>query len=208
MSDIEPADFWEERYAGRSQVWSGRVNEALAAVASTLPAGRVLDLGCGEGGDAIWLAEHGWSVTAVDISTTAIERGRRAALERGLADRIAWVASDLGAWRTEARFDLVCSCFLHSPVALPRGEILRAAAQLVAPGGRLLIVSHAAAPPWASQLHGHHHRFPTPAEQLAELELDPGWLVHLAETRRRSATGPDGVPAELEDSIVLLQRPA
>ena len=70
------AGFWEERYASADAVWSGRVNATLAEVVSTLAVGRALDLGCGEGGDAIWLAQQGWQVTAVDVSPTAIARCR------------------------------------------------------------------------------------------------------------------------------------
>lgn len=206
MTAGDPAAFWEERYAGKPQVWSGRVNRVLADVAGELPPGRALDLGCGEGGDAIWLAEHGWTVTAVDISAIAIERGRAAAVERGLSDRIEWVAADLGSWQTDAQFDLVSSSFLQSPVELPRAEILRAAAELVAPGGHLLIVSHAAPPPWASLLHEHRHELLTPEAQLAELGLSGGWTAEMVETRLRPATGPDGQAAELEDSVVLLSR--
>lgn len=206
MTATEPSEFWEARYAGQPQVWSGRVNRVFAEVVGEFAPGRALDLGCGEGGDAVWLAEHGWTVTAVDISATAVERGRGAAVERGVADRIEWVAADLGSWRTDARFDLVTASFLQSPVSLPRGQILRAAAELVAPGGHLLIVAHAAPPPWASQLHGHHREFLTAAEQLAELGLDDTWRVELAETRSRQATGPDGVEATLDDSVVLATR--
>ncbi|HQZ00258.1 MAG TPA: class I SAM-dependent methyltransferase [Propionicimonas sp.] len=204
MTATGPESFWEERYAGKPQVWSGRVNRVLAELFADLPPGRALDLGCGEGGDAIWLAEHGWTVTAVDISTTAIERGRRAAT--GLADPIDWVVADLGEWTTNKRFDLVVSSFLQSPIELPRASILRAAAALVAPAGRLLVVAHAAPPPWASQLHDHHEAFLTPAAQVAELDLDDSWKIEIAEVRSRPATGPDGEAAELEDSVVLVTR--
>ena len=79
-----PIDFWEQRYAGAERVWSGRVNATLAAIAGGLEPGRALDLGCGEGGDVIWLAENGWHATGVDLSPTAIDRARTAASARGL----------------------------------------------------------------------------------------------------------------------------
>ena len=79
---------WEEHYTAKPQVWSGRVNARLAEVVPQIAGTRALDLGCGEGTDAIWLAEHGWTVTAVDISDTALARARAAAVDRGLADRI------------------------------------------------------------------------------------------------------------------------
>lgn len=200
------AQFWEERYAGR-QVWSGKVNATMAALVAELPTGRALELGCGEGGDAVWLAEQGWQVTAVDISPTAIERGRAAAAERGLAERIEWIAADLSDWAPDGSFDLVTASFLQSPLELERAAILCRAAQAVAPGGRLLLVSHAAAPPWASGLQHGHAEFPQPATELAMLELPADrWDVVIAEVRQRSAVGPDGTAAELDDTVVLVQR--
>ena len=80
------AEFWEARYADADRIWSGRVNRAVADVAAGLEPGRALDLGCGEGGDAVWLARHGWAVTGVDLSPTAVARGRRAAAEAGVPD--------------------------------------------------------------------------------------------------------------------------
>ena len=92
--------FWEERYASRPQVWSGRANQVLVDLVSGFAPRTALDLGCGEGGDAVWLAQQGWRVTAVDISTTAVERGRAAAADLGVpADRITWVAQDLAEMR-------------------------------------------------------------------------------------------------------------
>ncbi|MCB0912288.1 MAG: class I SAM-dependent methyltransferase, partial [Propionibacteriaceae bacterium] len=149
------AEFWEERYAGKPKVWSGRVNPGLVEFASGLPAGRALDLGCGEGGDAVWLARQGWQVTAVDISATAVARGHAAAEAAGVPDdRIRWLAQDLAHWQPEGSYDLVSAFFLQSPMELPRGEVLSRAAAAVAPGGHVLVVSHAAPPPWA---RGHDH---------------------------------------------------
>lgn len=207
--DEQPAQhFWEERYASESRVWSGRANTVLVEVCGDLLPGRALDLGCGEGGDAIWLAQHGWQVTAVDIASTAIERGRAAAQAAGVADdAIEWVAQDLADWSAADDYDLVSAFFLQSPITLPREQILRRAAAAVAPGGRLLVVSHAAAPPWARELHKHHHEFPTPAQDLAALELPTGeWDVLAAEVRQRAATGPDGRAAQLDDTVVLVRR--
>ncbi|MBN9106116.1 MAG: methyltransferase domain-containing protein [Propionibacteriaceae bacterium] len=201
------ADFWEQRYAS-TQVWSGRVNQTLAEVARGLVVGSALDLGCGEGGDAIWLARAGWQVTAVDISTNALERGRAAAeAARVPSGRIEWVAADLASWRPAGTYDLVSACFLQSPVSLPRTEILRRAATAVAPGGSLLIISHAEMPPWANDHHHEHADFLGPAEEVAALGLDSrDWDVVLAEVRERDAVGPDGASARLKDSVVRARR--
>ncbi len=208
----EPADFWEQRYAGSDKVWSGRANQALVDVASALTPGRALDLGCGEGGDAVWLAQHGWQVTGVDISPSAIARARAAADTLGLGqDRIHFVVTDLDAdahpLTDAASFDLVTACFLQSPVALSRELILRRSADRVTAGGHLLIVSHAAPPPWSSLAHRHPEGMPQPADELAALDLPSElWAVELAEVRERPATGPGGEHAVLEDGVVLVRR--
>lgn len=202
--DKTPAEVWEERYAQADRVWSGRPNQAVVDVVGPLPAGRALDLGCGEGADAVWLAGRGWQVTGVDISPTAVARASAAAAARGL--EVAFRAADLATWQPERTYDLVTAAFLQSHVALERVAVLRRAAGAVAPGGHLLVVTHAAPPPWAAALEGGD--FPGPREQVAELALGEGWQAVLAEVRRRPATGPDGTEAELEDAVVLLRRDA
>src|SRR4051812_31955539 len=86
--DADPRSVWEGRYAESDRIWSGRVNTALASVAAGLQPGHALDLGCGEGGDSVWLAEQGWRVIGVDLSTTALARATAAARERGFAEVI------------------------------------------------------------------------------------------------------------------------
>ena len=140
--EASPAEHWEGEYSEGRIRWSGKVNATTAAVVDTLDAGEVLDLGCGEGGDAVWLAEQGWRVTAVDISPTAVSRGAGAADARGVGDSIEWVSHDLTTWDTDQRFDLVTASFFHSEVELQRIEILRRAADWIRPGGHLLLVTH------------------------------------------------------------------
>lgn len=144
MSDLNPeglsaADYWEKRYSENGQSWSGNVNAALEREIAGMPPGTALDLGSGEGGDALWLAHNGWAVTAVDIAPSALAIGAAAQLP---GDDITWVAADLATWAAPTQYDLVTSCFLHSTVDLPREDILRRAATAVAPGGVLLIVGH------------------------------------------------------------------
>ena len=207
--EIAPADYWEERYAGADRVWSGRVNRVLSEVAAGLTPGRALDLGGGEGADVLWLAGQGWQATGVDISPTAVARGTAAAAVAGVSDRtrfLALDASDPAALPEGESYDLITASFLHSLVTLPRTEILRRAAERVVPGGQLLITSHAAPPPRADLEH-HEHRFLTADEEVAELGLPAEqWDVLIAETRTRQTTGPDGRPAELDDTVVLLRR--
>ncbi|MGW4497495.1 class I SAM-dependent methyltransferase [Micromonospora sp. NPDC004336] len=203
--DDETARFWEELYAQRERFWSGRANPVLADVAGSLTPGSVLDLGCGEGGDAIWLAGRGWRVTAVDVAQTALDRASAAATEAGVASRIEFRRHDLTRTFPPGEFDLVSAQFLQSPLEFPRAEVLRSAARAVAPGGRLLVVEHGEVPPWGR--HDHHARFPTPQETLAELDLDPDrWVTERLDAPRRQATGPDGQVGTLVDHVVLVRR--
>lgn len=195
---------WEQHYNARPQVWSGRVNAQLAAHAAELGGTRALDLGCGEGADAIWLAEQGWAVVAVDVSVTALSRARAAAESRGVADRIDFQQHELTGSFPDGTYDLVSAQFLHSTVAMDRPEILRRAAAAVAPGGALLIVDHAAAPPWATKMA--HHEFPTAAAVAESLKLDYRQWHQRISVVERPACGPGGEPVTLLDNVVLLTR--
>lgn len=208
MTEDTPSDEerWDSRYAESDRLWSGNPNDALIREASDLEPGRALDLGCGEGADAVWLAQRGWRVTATDISSIALERAAGHASAAGVADRIGWQRHDLGTSFPAGTFDLVSAHFLHSQDDLPREEILRTAASAVAAGGVLLVVGHTGSPSWEHD-HAHDVRFPTPAEVLADLELTAGqWEVLRSEEHERVQTAPDGEPAPHTDSIVKVRR--
>ena len=206
----DPAEFWEARYrtdrGERGQIWSGRVNAAVEREVAGLSPGTALDLGSGEGGDALWLAGRGWRVTAVDISATALAVGKARAVSEGLDDRIDWVQADLAAWHPSDEFDLVTAAFLHSPVELPREEILRRSLAAVAPGGRLLVVGHGAFPPWSRHSNHDGPPLPTPDEVLASLALPDGWVVETNALVDRQGTSPDGAPVTLVDTVLLVHR--
>lgn len=200
------AQFWERHYGQRGQIWSGRVNAQLAKIAADLPAGRVLDLGCGEGGDAVWLAEQGWQVTAVDVSETALTRAAAEARKRGVADRVTFERHDLAESLPDGPFDLVSAQFLQSPLFMDRVDMLRRAAGTVAGGGRLVVVDHGAAPPWAPE---HVRTFPFPSAQdvVDSLDLDDAeWERVRVGSEEREATGPDGQPGTLIDNVMVLRR--
>ncbi|WP_449063935.1 class I SAM-dependent methyltransferase [Planomonospora algeriensis] len=208
MADDTVSDeqLWDARYSESDRIWSGKPNAALVREITDLEPGRALDLGCGEGGDTIWLAQRGWRVTAVDISSVALDRAARHAAEAGVADRIDWQRHDLGASFPDGAFDLVSACFLHSHGDMPREKILRTAASAVAPGGTLLVVGHAGPPPW--ERHDHHHvDLPTPQEVLESLDLPDGqWEVQRCEEHERIQTGPDGQPATRTDNTLKVRR--
>lgn len=203
----QPADqFWERRYQEKDRIWSGRVNQTLADTAAELEVGSALDLGCGEGGDTVWLAGMGWRVTATDISGTALERAARSAAEHGVDSRVTFEQCDLSTDFPSGTFDLVSAHYLHSPVDFPRTKVLQRAARAVALGGRLLIVDHAAPPPWAPPDHDHPD-FPTLDETFESLELHADyWRIDRLESAEREATGPDGVRGTLRDNIILACR--
>ena len=205
-SSTDAKAHWEEHYGERDRVWSGRVNARLAEVVSTLQPGRALDLGCGEGGDACWLAERGWTVAAVDISDTALQRAAADADTRGLGDRIEFAQHDLSDSFPDGTFDLISAQFLHSTIPLDRPRILKNAADAVRPNGLLLIVDHAGPPPWASKL-AHHHEFPSAEGVVVSLELDDGeWERVRVEAVERQATGPDGQQGTLVDNVIVVRR--
>jgi SAM-dependent methyltransferase len=206
VTTSEAQEYWEQRYAERDRIWSGRVNVRLAEVAAALSPGRALDLGCGEGGDALWLAERGWQVTAVDISRTALQRATDEAERRNLLQRIEFQVHDLGETFPDGSFDLVSAQFFHTPVELNRPRVLRRAAEAVSAAGLLLIVDHAGPPPWTSRLE-HHHEFPSADEVVARLELDDTeWERLRVDSVGRQATGPDGQSAMWVDNVILLRR--
>ena len=203
-------EFWDDRYRQSERIWSGQPNAILVREVAELRPGTVLDLGCGEGADAVWLARRGWRVTAVDISQVALDRAARhaAEIDSEAADRIDWQRHDLAESFPKGEFDLVSAQFLHSPVDMPRDRILRAAAAAVAPGGMLLVVGHAGFPSWECHPDSTVH-FPTPAEVLDALGLPDGeWEVLLCGEHERVQTKPDGHPGTRIDNVLKIARTA
>ncbi|WKX06384.1 cyclopropane-fatty-acyl-phospholipid synthase family protein [Streptomyces sp. NL15-2K] len=209
MTDIRPtqaAEFWEARYQGVERIWSGRPNPLLVREVSGLAPGRVLDLGCGEGADAVWLASQGWRVTGVDISRTALERAAGHAAEAGVGDRIVWERHELGVTFPEGSFDLVSAQFLQSPVRLDQDGVLGRAAAAVAEGGTLLIVMHAGWPSWQDE-PPFDAEFPTLESTLAALALpEESWSVETLEAVRKQSVSPEGVEGFRDDNVWRIRR--
>lgn len=131
---------WDERYAARDLVWSAGPNRQFADEIESLTPGTALDVACGEGRNAMYLAEHGWKVTAIDFSEVGIDKGRRIAARRGVM--IDWIVADVStAPLPEQAFDLVAILYLHTDPD-QRGRWLPKAAAAVAPGGTLIYIGH------------------------------------------------------------------
>ncbi|MGU3654262.1 FAD-dependent oxidoreductase [Mycolicibacterium sp. A43C] len=192
---------WDQHYGQRDRIWSGRVNVRMSEIAAELAPGRALDLGCGEGADAMWLASRGWSVVATDVSEVALERAQQDAGE--LLSHIDFQRHDLEVSFPEGQFDLVSAQFLHSKLPMDRVRVLRRAAEAVAPGGVLLIVDHGDAPPWSNH---QHVDFPSAEEVVAGLALGEDWERVRVEAVARDAVGPDGQPGHLTDNVMVLRR--
>jgi len=147
---MESAD-WNRRYAAKEFIWTVKANRFLVAEAASLLPGRALDLAAGEGRNAIWLAEQGWTVRAVDFSDVAIEKGKRLAAARKVADNVDFQIADLRGYESEVHhFDLVIMMYLQIPRA-ERDPIFMRAARAVAPGGTFLLVAHDS----ANLVHGY-----------------------------------------------------
>jgi len=131
---------WDRRYAGSELVWTSEANRFLAAEAEGLAVGRALDLACGEGRNAVWLAQRGWQVTGVDFSQVGLDKAARLAEQRGVW--VGWQRADLVDYvPAPAAFDFVAILYLHIVGAAMR-DVLRRGAAALASGGTLLVVGH------------------------------------------------------------------
>lgn len=199
---FEPSG-WEQRYAGEEKVWSGDPNPQLVAAVSGLPPGTALDVGCGEGGDVIWLARRGWKVTGADFSANGLARAARHAEDAGVADRIDWQQADARTFSADGRtYDLVTTHYLHPPDG-GMVEVTKRLADAVTPGGHLLVVGHAPSEVFA-HLAASQQRAMCLAEDLLP-GLPEGFDVLVVEQRPRTLTH-DGVRVDVHDSTLLARR--
>lgn len=193
---------WDELYASTELVWTAEANRFVVEELAELPAGRALDLGAGEGRNAIWLAERGWQVTAVDFSAVGLAKAAELAAGRGLTG-VRWVEADLREYQPgPAAYDLVLLAYVHLPPD-EFGALLQRAASALAPGGTLLVVGHDV----DNIAHGHGgpqdprilHRV---QDVVAAL---PGLTIQRAEQARRPVLTGDGERAAI-DTVVRAQR--
>lgn len=197
------APSWEERYSGEERIWSGSPNAQLVTEVSGLTPGTALDVGCGEGGDVIWLARQGWRVTGADFSANGLARAARHAEEAEVADRTGWWQVDARTFAADRRsYDLVTTHFLHPPHG-GMVEVTRRLAEAVAPGGHLLVVGHAPSEVF-TQLTASQRRAMFLAEDLLP-GLPDGFDALVIEQRPRTMTR-DGVTVDVHDSTLLARR--
>jgi SAM-dependent methyltransferase len=194
--------FWDDMYVGRSQVFSGAPNGVLVTEITDLPPGRALDVGCGEGADALWLARRGWHVTAVDISRTALQRAAASAAATAITGSLAYVRADLTSAPAPAGpFDLVSVQYFplaHQPDHAALHRLLDA----VAPAGTLLFVSHDPA-----DLASREDFDPSDYYQPDDIvrQLDHDWTVVVNEKRPRTVPAPAGTD-HTHDTVLRAQR--
>lgn len=195
---------WDARYAGSDLVWGADPNRFVAAELDQVTPGRALDVACGEGRNAIWLATRGWSAVGVDFSAAAIERATRLAEQAGVAAVTEFLVGDVVAGPLPTGpFDAVVVAYLHLPVN-ERRDTLRRAASLVATGGLLVVVGHD-----TSNLTDGVGGPQDPAvlftpEDLVD-DVGAGFVIEKAERVHRPVTTPDG-EREAVDALLVARR--
>jgi SAM-dependent methyltransferase len=193
---------WDEKYSSAELVWGIRPNRWVEQELGALPPGVALDLACGEGRNALWLAEQGWRVTGVDFSPVALEKARK--LESRTGADVTWVCADVLSYRAEAPVHLALLCYLQVAQA-ERRQVMRAAAAAVAAGGTMLVVAHDSA-----NLNGGTGGPPDPtvlytADDVAA-DLDGcGLVVDVAAAVHRPV---DGADRPAIDMLLRAHRPA
>jgi len=195
---------WDERYSGEELVWASTPNQFLVAGVDGLPAGRAVDLACGEGRNSIWLAERGWQVTGVDFSPVGLAKAKRFADLRGV--EVTWVESAVENWTPPLDgFDLVAVLYLQLPQPA-RSVALAVATSALAPGGTLLVIAH--------DLENLTRGYGGPqvpdvlyqVSDVTEPAVDARLTVEQAEQAVRVVDTDDG-PREAIDAVVRAKRP-
>jgi SAM-dependent methyltransferase len=218
--------YWEQHWqqgpsSGAGSMGANPANPYLARETGALAPGTALDAGCGSGAEAIWLAVHGWRVTAADISSEALSRAAERATAAGAAELVEWIEADLSVWHPAVQFDLVTTHYAHP--AIPQLEFYDRIASWVAPGGTLLVVGHLAAPTASGDGHGRHHRddrehghsqgrlppveVSATAAAITERLDAKAWEVVTAQECHRMLVGHDGREVPLHDVVVRAIRP-
>ncbi|WP_340539676.1 class I SAM-dependent methyltransferase [Nocardioides sp. GXZ039] len=208
LRDMFTREFWDERYATSHRIWSGEPNGQFVEQVASLAPGTAMDVGCGEGADAVWLATHGWTVTGVDVSGVALERAAEHAAEAGVGEQTSWLRADVFAGDPlPGGFDLVSAAFVHVPPD-DFETVYGALADAVAPGGSLVVLAHHPDDEHTGLRNADLTALLFTPEAVVAL-LDPeGWEVVTAATPTRSVVH-DGREIEVTDTVVrAVRRPA
>ncbi|HWL42457.1 MAG TPA: FAD-dependent oxidoreductase [Ilumatobacter sp.] len=199
---------WDHRYGG-DQLWSGNPNGTLVHEVAGLAPGRVLDVGAGEGGDAIWLAEQGWAVTATDVSQRALDRVASAAAQRRLPVECLHADANARDPFERAAFDLVSAQYASIP-RTPDSRGVHNVLDAVAPGGTLVVVSHDLEPmrrPVDTAVHSRPFdadAYVRVDDFVTVLQALPHWHIEAHETRPRPPGAASG--GHHVDDVILRAR--
>ena len=212
--------YWDDHWRKTSDGATGRrevpPNPHLLHEVGGLVPGRALEAGCGEGAEAVWLAQAGWQVTAVDIADEVLTSAAARGTALGLGDRIRWVQADLSSWEPPETFDLVTTHYAHA--AIPQLALYDRLSGWVSPGGSLLVVGHLHGDHGADHGHGAHEGHGAHDDQQPPAEatvtaasiterLDPtAWTVVTADEHTRTVEAPDGSQSTWYDVVVRAVR--
>ncbi|AZC13312.1 class I SAM-dependent methyltransferase [Microbacterium sp. ABRD28] len=207
MTSEFSAAFWESHWEERGDDRALPPHPALETEIADLAPGAALEAGSGEGAEAVWLAERGWKVTAVDLSARALRRAGARFSDRSFAVPIEWLHADLTTWEPIHPFDLVTTFYAHP--AMAQDAFYARLSRWVAPGGALLIVGHEEAGRLDAPrdaVHSHPSTAVTAPRRILSV-LDEGeWTVSTADVRERAVGIPDGGTRMLRDVVVRATR--
>ncbi len=199
--------YWNDRYNTAPALWSGNPNQHLVAETRDLPPGTALDVACGEGADAIWLSDQGWQVTAIDISTVALDRAaQRERARRPGNKKITWQQADLLTWQPTSTYDLITVQYVHLPPDL-RDQVFTKLRTAVAENGTLLVAAHHVTDLDTTMARPQHMRdFFYTGDDIAKL-LDPAdWRIVTDKAAPRQAKDPDGHEVTIHDTVFRARR--
>ena len=194
---------WDRRYEGEELLWRSEPNVFLAKECADLEPGTALDVACGEGRNAVWLAERGWRASGVDFSAVALSKARRLAAAHGV--EVEWIEADIRTWVPAGSFDLVVLMYVQLPL-LERRSVYRAFAGAVSPGGHLLVVGHDTENLTSGVGGPQDPDFLFSAADVVEDIEGSGLLVERAEQVRRPVVTDEG-EADALDALVRAVRP-